>query len=292
MLFQSNSYPPGSYPSRNENLFRRIFIGKLANTKNMEPLQGTIKHRILLAMMVMSGLVRLQAQDLQTTERWFEFKPGEDFSESVIDVSSWLDAPAGKHGFLQMEGDAFVFEDGTPVKFWGVNICSQRPYSEKEVVDQWVQQLAKYGINGVRFHKFTSHAYSGHSSTIPDEELYRKFDYFNAELQKRGIYYGWSHIYGHRVKPGDKDRLLNYEEIAHLEYPWSWLNGTTSPARSTFSSLVLSKTSFTLASVPGVAWISVPSFSIQSNRSLDMPSGRTAMGCIPRSAESNAPPLQ
>jgi hypothetical protein len=109
-----------------------------------------------------------------------------------------------------------------------VNICSRRPFSEKEVVDKWVRQLAKYGVNGVRFHKFTSHAYAGTSSTIPDEELYRKFDYFNDELRKRGIYYGWSHIYGHRVKPDDRKKLLNYEEIAGLEYPWSHLNGTTS----------------------------------------------------------------
>ncbi len=172
--------------------------------------------------------LQVAAQENHTTEGWFEFKPGEDFSESVIDASEWLDAPAGKHGFLQMKGDAFMFEDGTPVKFWGVNICSQRPYSEKEEVDQWVQQLAKYGINGVRFHKFTSHANTGNSSTIPDEELYRKFDYFNAELRKKGIYYGWSHIYGHKVKPDDRDKLLNYEEIAGLDYTWSWLNGTTS----------------------------------------------------------------
>lgn len=187
-----------------------------------------MKFRILLVMLILTPAACLPAQDRNDTEGWFEFRPSEDFSESVIDASQWLDAPAGKHGFLQMEGDDFLFEDGTPVKFWGVNICSRKPYSDKEVVDKWVKQLAKYGVNGVRFHKFTSHAYSGNSSTVPDEELYRKFDYFNAELQKKGIYYGWSHIYGHRVKPDDRDRLLNYEEIAGLDYPWSWLNGTTS----------------------------------------------------------------
>ena len=179
-------------------------------------------------MIMLTGLHGLSAQEPDVNAGWFEFNPAEDFSASVIDASGWLDAPAGKHGFLQMDEEAFVFEDGTPVKFWGVNICSGRPYSGKEVVDPWVQQLAKYGVNGVRFHKFTSHAYGGNSSTIPDEEKYRKFDYFNAELQKKGIYYGWSHIYGHRVKPDDRERLMNYEEIAGLEYPWSHLNGTTS----------------------------------------------------------------
>ena len=32
--------------------------------------------------------------------------------------------PAGKHGFLKIEGENFVFEDGTPAKFWGTNFNS------------------------------------------------------------------------------------------------------------------------------------------------------------------------
>ena len=197
-------------------------------TRRYRFIKSSYSHCIILTMILLTGMHGLSAQEPDVNAGWFGFNPAEDFSESVIDASGWLDAPAGKHGFLQMDEDAFVFEDWTHVKFWGVNICSERPYSGKEVVDPWVQQLAKYGVNGVRFHKFTSHAYGGNLSTIPDEEKYRKFDYFNAELQKKGIYYGWSHIYGHRVKPGDRDRLLNYEEIAGLEYPWSHLNGTTS----------------------------------------------------------------
>ena len=52
-------------------------------------------------------------------ERWFEFKPGDYFKEGSVNMSDWLDKPAGKHGFLQINGKDFVFEDGTPVKFWG-----------------------------------------------------------------------------------------------------------------------------------------------------------------------------
>jgi len=152
-------------------------------------------------------------------ENWFEFKPEEDFSENVIDMTDWLDAPAGNHGFLKMKGDNLVFEDGTPIKFWGVNINSKNPYSEPNKVDKWVKQLSKYGVNAVRFHKFTSHAYKEGFSTKLSEEKYENFDYFNAELRKKGIYYGWSHIYGHRVKPADKERLLAYNEIANLSYP-------------------------------------------------------------------------
>jgi hypothetical protein len=36
-------------------------------------------------------------------------------------MENWQEKPAGKHGFLQMKGDRFEFEDGTPVKFWDVS---------------------------------------------------------------------------------------------------------------------------------------------------------------------------
>lgn len=162
------------------------------------------------------------------TDDWFEFRPNEDYAASAIDMSGWLDAPAGKHGFLQMQGKDLVFENGQAVKFWGVNISSGRAYAEKDEADQWVQHLAKYGVNAVRFHKFTWHGYKEGYSTVLADEKYENFDYFNHALREKGIYYGWSHIYGHKVKPQDSTHLLAYEEIKNLSYPWRHLNGTTS----------------------------------------------------------------
>jgi len=34
--------------------------------------------------------------------------------------------PAGKHGFLQVKGEKFIFEDGTEGRFWGTNFNSAR----------------------------------------------------------------------------------------------------------------------------------------------------------------------
>lgn len=159
---------------------------------------------------------------------WFEFQAGDDTSENSIDMSHWLDAPAGKYGFLQMQGDDLVFEDGTPVKFWGVNIGSNKPFVSHTEAVEWTNFMAKYGINAVRFHKFTWEATDGVHSTIMTENHWDKLDYFSSQLQHRGIYYGWSHIYGHRVMPGDSSRLLAYEEVANTKFPWAHLNGTTS----------------------------------------------------------------
>ncbi len=164
----------------------------------------------------------------QDTSDWFALEPDDDFSESVIDMRHWLDAPAGKHGIVQMQGNQFVFEDGTPVKFWGVNIASGRVFAEKDVAEQWAMYLAKYGVNAVRFHKFTRPALQGNTSTELNPDKLAQLDYFSEQLRQKGIYYGWSHIYGHKPKPGDKDQLLAYEEITNFTVPWAHLNGATS----------------------------------------------------------------
>lgn len=160
--------------------------------------------------------------------RWFPFTSGKSTDPGVIGMQSWLDAPAGRHGFVQMNDNELRFENGRKVKFWGTNICSQLPFIDKLRADSFVNFAAKYGMNAIRFHKFTWFAYHDDSSTELDPDKFDRFDYFQSALREQGIYYGWSHIYGHRVLPQDSARLLAYTEIKNLTYPWSHLNGSTS----------------------------------------------------------------
>ena len=46
-------------------------------------------------------------------------------------------------------------------------------------------------------------------------------------MRKAGIYYSWSHIYGHRLLQADSARVLAYSEIKNTSFPWSHLNGST-----------------------------------------------------------------
>lgn len=163
----------------------------------------------------------------QNKSEWFPFAPKDVAESGVLDLSEWLDKPAGKHGFLQYDGKDFRFEDGTPVKFWGINIGSNRPFVEAEKATRWTRFMTRYGINGVRMHKFTWEATDGINSTVITNENWKKLDFFCRELRDAGIYYSWSHIYGHRVLPGDSSRLLAYAEIADTKFPWSHLNGST-----------------------------------------------------------------
>jgi hypothetical protein len=69
-------------------------------------------------------------------EMWYQIDTEDDFSPSVFDAHDWLDAPAGKHGFVVQKDDRFEFENGTPVKFWGVNIAERRSFPPKEESDR------------------------------------------------------------------------------------------------------------------------------------------------------------
>ncbi len=150
---------------------------------------------------------------------WFAFQPSRELVPGVIDMNKWLDAPAGKHGGVRMVKDGFAFEDGTPVKFWGVNLSYTANAPDKQTADFTAARFAKYGINAVRMHKFsypTGKMGIGdpRDSTRMDPKGLDQLDYFASKLKERGIYFGWSHTYGFKVVPGDSKRLLAYDEIA------------------------------------------------------------------------------
>jgi hypothetical protein len=150
---------------------------------------------------------------------WFAFQPAKDVVSGVIDVNPWLDRPAGKHGGVRMVKDGFAFTDGTPVKFWGTNLSYTAIAPDKETADFTAARFAKYGVNGVRMHKFSYPTGQGgigdpNDSTRMDPKGIDRLDYFSSKLKEQGVYFGWSHTYGFHVVPGDRKRLLAYDEIA------------------------------------------------------------------------------
>jgi len=61
--------------------------------------------------------------------------------------------PAGKHGFLKVDGENLRFEDGTLAKFWGVNFNGGACFPDKDYAPKVAQRLAQAGCNIVRFHQ-------------------------------------------------------------------------------------------------------------------------------------------
>jgi hypothetical protein len=170
-----------------------------------------------------------EAVDTAVSPDWFPFEPQDDFTgPSAIGMADWLDRPAGKHGFVQLRGDRLAFEDGTPAKFWGTNVCNTRVAWPNERADRVADRLAKYGVNLVRMHKFTWPNGRGGigdpaDSTRLDPILAARWDYFVGGLAKRGIYTAWSHIFGHRLTPADRQRIAAYDEIMNANLPWEYV---------------------------------------------------------------------
>ena len=73
---------------------------------------------------------------------------------AAFDISTILEKPAGKHGFVEIKNGHFFKPNGERLKLWGVNITDwtrgsvQIPSKEESVF--WAKTLARYGVNCVR----------------------------------------------------------------------------------------------------------------------------------------------
>jgi len=121
--------------------------------------------------------------------------------------------------FLKLDGDR-VLADGKEFKAWGTNIEYGATKPEAKTAEQVAGWLAKYGVNVVRQHKLSNPGWEGLGSTTSaadyDPESLKRFDYFNDQLRKKGVLYGFSPIWNLKVFPGDRDLLSGYDEIKSL----------------------------------------------------------------------------
>lgn len=96
------------------------------------------------------SLTSCNREQTETTSDWFAFQPANTMEPAVVGMKDWLDPPAGKHGFLTIEGDDFVFEDGTRIKFWGTNHGNRNCGPGKEEAEKragWLPGM-RSGITG------------------------------------------------------------------------------------------------------------------------------------------------
>jgi len=135
---------------------------------------------------------------------WFPFEPVKDrFVASVLDGSRWVEAPTGKHGFVTVKGDRFVFEDGTPVRFFGAQIGG----FSREQLDYAVRRMRRQGINITRMHGLENlNDRAGRTSFDYSKEGFDRLDYLIAKLGENGIYIILDVHYPltYRFKPGDE----------------------------------------------------------------------------------------
>lgn len=132
-------------------------------------------------------------------DAWFPVVMDDDaFSpDSIIDVSTLIEAPAGKHGFLKRAGDTLQFENAPrPSQFWGINASPDRAWSAEQMT-QAARWYRKHGVNLVRQHTVLSAVGLMDAKGEFDRSRLDHYDRWFATLKEQGIYTTWSVIYPH-----------------------------------------------------------------------------------------------
>ena len=132
---------------------------------------------------------------------------------SPADVSFLLDAPAGKDGFIRIQGGHFVKPGGRRIRFWGVHLTDWSRGSillpSHEDAALYAATLARYGVNMVRLHFLDLPAPRGiidssrNDSRSFDAQQLDRLDFQIAEFKKRGIYVDLNLNVGRSYKSGD-----------------------------------------------------------------------------------------
>ncbi len=131
------------------------------------------------------------------TKGWSPFSGIKEIADgSGWDLSFLLDPPAGKRGFATCRDGGFVFQDGTPARFWGVSLLPTAAFPDRSRASQLADRLAKLGCNLVQFN-FLDAPLEVHRSLMDlcyEESgdlcpiAWDRLDYFISELKKKGIY--------------------------------------------------------------------------------------------------------
>jgi hypothetical protein len=165
------------------------------------------------------------------TSDWvaFDLQNVKTSDKAMLDLSFLLDAPAGKHGFMKTTKDGhFIFEDGTPARFFGTNIHSNRGlYPTHEQAERVADTLARLGVNIIRFHLTEGVTIDPDCKTsdklVPEKQL-EKFDYFVKCLKDKGIYILIDSVTGlsaRKLKPGDN--VPGYK-VYSSHRPWAYFS--------------------------------------------------------------------
>jgi len=174
----------------------------------------------LFFVVIYSGFLFTQAQESTIPLKVFTMDYRSD-KPSLVDVSFLLDPPAGKDGFIRVEGGHLVKSNGERIRFWGFNLTEWSRGSTsippKEDAPKYAEALARFGVNCVRLHFLDLNTPRGlidgtlNNSQHFDQEQLDREDFFIAELKKRGIYVNFNLNVGRSYKEGDG--VQDYDKI-------------------------------------------------------------------------------
>ena len=167
--------------------------------------------------------------------RFIPFPAHHDFAPIDISYLFADEKPAGKHGFLKARGDRFVFDDGTPVRFWGTNLNSGACFPDHDYAKKLAKRLAAYGCNIVRLHQMdaewaTPNIYMCRrgrrleNTSTYDPESFDRLDYFVSCLKEEGIYIYLDMLTYRKFK--EADGVRNAVALANRAGPYCMFDPT------------------------------------------------------------------
>ncbi len=145
-----------------------------------------------------------------------------DNAAPLVDLSSFLEVPAGKNGHVTIKNGHLVTPDGKRFRIWGVNVTGAACFPSREDAPVVAAHLARFGINCVRFHFLDTNGWPslfvrGRDDTRAlDPKQLDVLDYFVAELKKRGIYTNLNLNVGRVFRKGDGVRDYEYLGFAKI----------------------------------------------------------------------------
>ena len=151
-------------------------------------------------------------------KKWLTYDPPIGLSKTGALDFSWLnDGPVGNHGFVTTKNGHFVFEDGTPVKFFGVNLGFQMARPDKKVAEAVAEDLYRSGANMARIHAIDCTYggiidYNQETTQHFDPVELDKLDYLFYCLREKGMYIHMDMTAGRAFKAADgfTDEELEY----------------------------------------------------------------------------------
>ena len=119
---------------------------------------------------------------------FFAWEPSSDpFTKgSVLDLRYLNESHAGVNGHIRRKGNNFVLGDGSPVRFWGVNVNGGNSSQERASIDYLARKLAKLGVNMVRFHS-GMFSKEGDPAQV-DKKALDNLHYLISAMKREGIY--------------------------------------------------------------------------------------------------------
>ncbi len=135
---------------------------------------------------------------------------------SPLDISFVFagEKPAGRHGFLQVQGNEFIFSDGRPARFWGTCLNSGANFPEADYAEKTARRLASFGVNLVRLHQLDAEWATPNiflfskgqrlkTTRQLDPDSMQRLDYLIYCLKKEGIYCYLDLMTYRKFKSGD-----------------------------------------------------------------------------------------